>query len=49
MSTFDALFFHSPFSRLVQKAFGRITYGDFIRKKQNYFKSKAIDRLGNLR
>lgn len=35
MESLDYVLFHSPYTKLVQKSFGRLAYNDFKRDPQN--------------
>jgi len=43
LDTFDALLFHSPFCKLVQKSFARLYYNDFLESSDEQLKSKYAD------
>jgi hydroxymethylglutaryl-CoA synthase len=34
LSNFDYFLFHSPYTKLVQKAFGRLLFNDFLRQPE---------------
>ncbi|EPZ34392.1 Hydroxymethylglutaryl-coenzyme A synthase domain-containing protein [Rozella allomycis CSF55] len=45
VDSFDYFVFHSPFSKLVQKSFGRLVYNDMIRSEQ--FANDELEKLSD--